>query len=130
MRKLPTRHTKGVVELVVRIIHLITTEYCLQAAFIEGSIMSHKGQALNQRLYLFPYLRKNGGIVCVFTTEAVNLRTPVVIVVWFRLNEGVEGIHNLSVPDNNYAHRTNRTPLVIGCLKIYCCKISHIFLQR
>ena len=95
---------KGVVELVVRIIHLITTEYCLQAAFIEGSIMSHKGQALNQRLYLRPHFWKDGSIICILTAEAVNLRTPVVIVVWFRLNEGVEGIYNLSVPDNNYAH--------------------------
>lgn len=36
------RHSQGVVELVVRIVHLIHPEDLLEAAFIKGTVMRHE----------------------------------------------------------------------------------------
>ena len=41
--ELSTRCCQGIVETVVRVVHLIHLEYGLQTAFIETGIMSYKG---------------------------------------------------------------------------------------
>ena len=41
-------HT-GAVELVIRIVHLVTAENGLQTAFVEGFVVGDEGQTLNQR---------------------------------------------------------------------------------
>ena len=66
------RGGKGVVELVVGIVHLIDTEDGFKAALIKGLVVGHKRQSLNQRLYLCPHFRKDRSIVSVFMTEAMN----------------------------------------------------------
>ena len=44
------------------------------------------------------------GIVRILTAEAVNLAAPVIIVVGLWLDQGVERIYNLSVPDYNNSY--------------------------
>ena len=66
--------------------------------------MSHQWQALNQRFYLCPDLWEYWRIISILTAKAMNLTAPVVIIVGLWLNEGVERIHNLTVPDNNNTH--------------------------
>ena len=74
-------------EFIIRIIHLITTKYGFQTTLIKSFVMRHERESLYQRLYLSPNIWKDGSIVCILTTETVNLRTPIVIVVWLWLNE-------------------------------------------
>ena len=62
-----------VVELIVGIVHLIDVEDGFQAAFIEGLVVGHKGQASYQRLYLRPNLRKYWGFICVLPAKPMNL---------------------------------------------------------
>ena len=50
-------HT-GAVKLVIRIVHLVTTEDGFQATLIEGFVVGHEGKALYQGLYLFTHLRE------------------------------------------------------------------------
>ncbi len=38
----------------------------------------------------------------------------------------VERIGNLAIPNDNDADGTDRGAIVIGRLKIYCCKVLHI----
>jgi hypothetical protein len=121
--EIATRSAQGVVELVVRIIHLIDTEHGFQTAFVEGLVVGHEGQTFDKWFYLCPHLGKYGGFLSIFTAETMHLAAPIVIVVGLWLYERIEGIDNLAVPDNDNAHRTNGATLVVGCFEIYSCKI-------
>ena len=125
IREFSTRYAQGVVELVVRVVHLIDTHHGFQAALIKRLVVGHEGQAFNQRLYLRPHLGKDGSFFRIFTAEAMHLAAPVVIVVRLRLNERIERIHYLAISHNDNTYRTNAAALVVGCLKIYRCKIPH-----
>jgi hypothetical protein len=85
--ELAARDTKGVVKLIIGIIHLIDAEYGFQAAFVERLVMCHKRQAFNQGFYLCPHFRKDRSIIGISITESMNLLAPIVIVVRLRLNE-------------------------------------------
>ena len=124
--ELATGDTKGVEELIVGIVHPIDAKDGLEATLVEGSVVGHKGQTLYQRLYLCPDFREDGGIFCVSPAKAMDLRTPVVVVVRLGLNEGVEGIDYLSVTNDNDTNRADAAALVVGGLKINCCKIFHL----
>ena len=121
------RGCKRIVELVVGIIHLIDTEYGFQTAFIKRLIMGHEWQTFYQRFYLRPYIREYGGIVCIFVTKTMHLRTPIVIIVRLWLDERVERIHNLTIANNNNSNRANAAALIVSRFKIYSCKVLHCF---
>ena len=116
------------VELVVGVVHLVATEDGFQATLVEGFVVGHEGQTLDERFYLRPYFGEDGSLLGVLAGETVHLTAPVVIVVRFGLDEGVEGIDNLAIPYDDNAHGADARPLVVGCLKVYCCKVLHISL--
>ena len=124
-RELATGDTEGVEELIVGIVHPIDAEDGLEATLVEGPVVGHKGQTLYQRLYLCPDIREDGGIFCVFPAKAMNLRTPVVVVVRLGLNEGVERIDYLAVTNDNDTNRADAAALVISRFKVNRCKILH-----
>ena len=43
MAELPTGCSQGIVEAIVRIVHLIHLEYGFQTTFVKAGIVSHKG---------------------------------------------------------------------------------------
>ena len=90
--------------------------------------MCHQWQSLNEWLNLLPYFGKDWRIVSVFSTKAMNLTAPVVILLWLGLDERIELIHYLPTPHYHYANRAHRRALVVGCLKIYCRKVLHNYL--
>jgi hypothetical protein len=92
------------VKLIIRIIHLIATEYGFQATLIKRLIMGYKGQSLNKWLYLFPYFWEYGGFFCVLTSKTMYLATPIIIVVGLWLNQRVESIHYLTITHYHYTH--------------------------
>lgn len=51
---------KGIMELILRIIHLIHPENLSQTSFIEPAVVCHERKALNLRSYLLPDIRKTG----------------------------------------------------------------------
>ena len=57
--------------------------------------------------------------------KAMHLPAPEVIVVRLGLDEGVVLIYNLPAPNNDHPDRANTTALIVGGLKVYCCKIFH-----
>jgi hypothetical protein len=105
--ELATGDAKCVVELVVRIIHLIDTEHRFQASFVKRFVVGNKWQALDKRLYLCPYLGKHRSFVGVGTAKAMHSATPIIIIVGLWLNKGIEGIHYLPIPHNDDANGTN-----------------------
>lgn len=67
MAKHSASDTKGVVKLIVGVVHLIYTEGSLEATFVEGFVMCYEGQAFNQGLYLCPHFREEWGRVGIVT---------------------------------------------------------------
>ena len=120
------RSDAGAVERIIRIVHLVSAEDSLQTTLIECLVMGYEGKPLDQWLYLFPDFREDGGILCVLTCETMHLGTPIIIIIGLRLDERVEGINNLAISDDNHTNGADTGTLVVGSLKIYCCKVSHI----
>ena len=114
-------------EFIIRIVHLITTEHSFQATFIESLVMGHKRQSLYQWLYLLPNHRKYRSLFCVSASESMHLRTPIIIIVGLWLNQRVERIHDLTITYNHHANRADAGALVVGCLEINSCKVSHSY---
>ena len=90
------RSCKRVVELIVRIVHLIDTEYGLQTTFIKGLVVSHKGQTLYQGFYLRPYFGEYWCVLSVFLAETMHLRTPIIIIV--RLWSTISPLRTMTIP--------------------------------
>ena len=105
--EIATRSAQGVVELVVRIIHLIDTEHSFQTTFVEGLVVGHEGQTFDKWFYLCPHLGKYGGFLSIFTAETMHLAAPIVIVVGLWLYERIEGIDYLAITHNDDTNRTN-----------------------
>jgi hypothetical protein len=82
-----TCSTQGIVELVVRIIHLIDTEDGFQAAFVKWFVVSYEWKSFNQWFNLPPYLGEYGGFLSILTAQAMYLTAPVVIIVGLWLDE-------------------------------------------
>ncbi len=68
MAKHSARDTKGVVKLIIWIVHLIATEGSLEATLVERFVVCHEGQTLNHWFYLSPYFREEWGRVGIVTT--------------------------------------------------------------
>ena len=118
----------GAIELIVGKVHLIDTEDSFQTTLVEGLVMSHQRQSLNKRLYLPPHFGEYGCILCIFSTKAMHLTTPVVIILRLWLDKRIELIHYLPTPHYHYANRAHRRAMVVGSLKIYGCEVLHIYL--
>ena len=116
---------KGIEEKIVRIVHLVCSESGTKAALIKRTVMGHEWQTSNKWFHLCPHLIEHWGILCVLSCQTMNVGTYSVEIIGFRMNERIECIVNLSVPDNYDSHRTNTASLEISCFKIYCRKVSH-----
>ena len=98
-KSLARSHT-GAIELVIRIIHLIATEHSFQATLVERLVMGHQRKSFDQWLNLCPHLREHRGVFCILSSQTMHLRTPIIIVVRLRLNQGIERIHYLAIAYN------------------------------
>lgn len=71
---------KGIMELILGIIHLIHPENLSQTSFIEPAVVCHKRKTLNLRSYLLPDIRKNRSIFSIFFGQSVDLLAEPLIV--------------------------------------------------
>ena len=78
---------KGIVETIIRVIHLIDTEHGLKAAFIKRAVVGYKRKSLYERFYLRPDLGENRRIISIGTAQSVNPLAPGVVVVGLRLDK-------------------------------------------
>ena len=113
----PAGNTECVVKLIVGVIHLIYPEHCFQTTFVKWLVVSYQWQALNQRLYLPPYFGKDGSIVSIGLGESVHLCVLVTVITRFRVDERVERIYYLTIPDYYHTHRANRRTALVGGFK-------------
>lgn len=119
----------GTVELVVGVIHLVTTEHGFKATLVKRLVVGDQWQALDKRFNLRPHFREHRRIVSVTVTESVDALAPIIIVVGLGLDKGIEGVYNLTIPNNNYTDCANAGAFGIGGLKVYGCKVLHLYLN-
>ena len=93
------RRAARAVECVSGIVHLVRLEDSLQTALVERRVMSHEGQALYAWGYLTPHVGEWQRILNVKHREAVDTCCPVCEEVRAWVDEAVEGIGYLAVPD-------------------------------
>ncbi len=105
----------------------IVEKLCEKPHMYNGLVMGHKRQSLYQWLYLLPNHRKYRSLFCVSASESMHLRTPIIIIVGLWLNQRVERIHDLTITYNHHANRADAGALVVGCLEINSCKVSHSY---
>ena len=115
----------GAVETVAGIVHLIAAHDGPQAAFVECLVVGDEGQAFYQGLYLPPHLGEDGGFVGVGTGEAVHAGVPIEIVVGLGLDEGIEGVDELTVAHDDDADAAHAGALVVGGLEVDGGEIEH-----
>ena len=116
---------EGVVELVVGIVHLIDTEHGLEASFVETGVVRNEGEALDERFNLLPDVREYRCIFGVLRPKSVYLLADPLVVLGLRVDETVEGIHNLPVTHYHHSDGAYTGGLLVCRLEVYRCKISH-----
>jgi len=117
--KMFARGTAGAIELIVGVIHLVAAHHGFQAAFVEGAVVCHKGQTLDEWFNLPPDIRKHRRVFGVLAGDAVDKRVPIVVVVRLRLDEGIERVHELAIANDDYTDAAHAGALVVGGLKVY-----------
>ena len=130
-----------IVETVVGIAHLIDFEYGLQTTFVKAGIMSDEGQGSylvsyiikflirevhldNTFFQLLPYFGKHWRILSVAFRDAMYPLTPIILVVWLRLDQTVERVSNLPVAYHDYSYGADTRRLLIGRLEVDGYEVS------
>ena len=109
-----------VMELIIRIIHLIHTEYSFEASFIESGIMGDKRHAfINHRFNLCPHFREDRCPFDIFWSQPMHSSTEPLTVIRFRIYQAVERVDNLSFHDFHHAHGADARGLLVECFEIY-----------
>ena len=116
---------QGVVELVVWVVHLIYLEDSLETSFIETGVVRNEGEALDERFNLLPDVREYRCIFGVLRPKSVYLLAEPLVVLGLRVDETVEGIHNLPVTHYHHSDGAYTGGLLVCRLEVYRCKISH-----
>ena len=116
---------KGIIELILRIIHPVHFENLFQTSFIELAVMRHKRESLNLRCNLLPDVWKNRSILSVLLRYPMNFLAEPFIVFRLRMYQAIERIHDLAATDDNHSNAAHAGTAFIGCLEINCCKIYH-----
>lgn len=117
--------SQGVIELIVRVIHLVYLKHIFQASLVERAIMRHKRKPLNPGCNLLPNVREDRCVLGVFFRQSMHLLAEPLIVFRFRIDETVKLVHNLPIAHNNDADAAHAGPALIGRLEIYRRKITH-----
>ena len=121
----PSRSRERVMELIVRIVHLIDPEHLLETAFIKGTVVSDQRQPLDKRFYLLPNIGKDRSVIRVLRAKAVYLSAEPLVVLRLRMDQTVEPVHNLSATYDDYAYTADAAGALVGRLEIYRREISH-----
>ena len=77
----------GVVERVVRIVHLIDLMDGFEAAFVERTVVRHEWQAFDHWGNFLPDIRKHRRFICVFRGKAVYLLTKPLMIIRLRTDQ-------------------------------------------
>ena len=81
---------KGVVELVVRVVHTIYLESGFETTLVETGVVRHERQPLYERLDFLPHTWKHRSILGVIRTQPVDLLAEPLVIFRFRMYQALE----------------------------------------
>ena len=84
-------------KLIVGIFHLIMSETCFKATFIERLVMSNERQSPHIFRSFMPDDREYWSLFRVFLFDSMNFGVPITIIIWHRFYKAIETIYNLPV---------------------------------
>ena len=122
------RGATGAIELIVGVIHLVAAHNGFEAAFVEGAVVGHERQPFDKWLNLLPDVGKHGRILSVGLGDAMDECVPIKVVIWLRLDKGIERVHKLAFANDDYTHATHAGALVVGGLEVYGGEGVHVVL--
>ena len=93
-----------IVENIVRVIHPVDPEDGLQAAFVEGRIVRHEGESFDEGFDLLPDIGEYRCILRIFRPESMDPPAEPLVILGFRMDQAVEPVHDLPVPDDDDSH--------------------------
>ena len=118
MAEVPAGCGEGIIEDIVRIIHLIYPVRRFEATFVKTCVVCHQGITFQQRMNLLPNLREHRRILCVLRPQAMHLAAEPLVIFRLRVDEAIERIDDDITPDNDDAHTTNAARLLVRSLEI------------
>lgn len=118
-------YSKGVVELIVGVVHLIDPEHRLQATFVKAGVVRNQRESLDERLNLLPHIWEHRSIIGILRTQTVDLLAEPLVVFRFRMNKAVERVHDFPVSHYHHSDGAYTGGLLVCRLEVYRCKISH-----
>ena len=127
---------QGIVEFVVNPIDAVNLKYILQAAFVEGCIMSHNWKISDFRAKLIPDIGEHAGIVGVRRAQPVHLLIMPVIPVGLRLYQRIVRVDNPAALHPYNPNRAYAGAIFVGCLHVQAdvigieARLIRIQLQR
>lgn len=89
--------------------------------------MGNEWKPFNAVFNLVPDFGEFGSRIRVTASKAMNASGELAIIVRSRVDKTVEAIYDPAIADYDDAHTADRGTTAIGCFKIYCSKIFHIF---
>ena len=121
----PSGCGEGVVEQVVRIIHLVNPENGLEAAFIEAAVVRDKGKPFDKGLDPLPDEREYRSVVGVLRAEPVYLAAK-----RLRVDQAVESVLYPSSAHDHDTHAAYAGRAFVGRFEVYRREVSHAGSQR
>lgn len=119
------RSDKGAVELVLGIGHAVFGEDGFEAVLVKRLVVHHERKPLQAIGNLRPYLGERLCRVGILADKAMNLSSPIGVVIRFGADKRVEPIDYLAAAYDYHAHAAHAAAPAVGGLKIYCCEIIH-----
>lgn len=107
MGKQTASNVEGVMEHIVRVVHLVNAEYCLQAILVENYVVGDERKPLYELFHLCPNTGEGRCVVGIFFAKAIGLRTPIGIEVWLWLDERVKRVCYLPIAHDNNTYGTD-----------------------
>ena len=120
------RGLQGATEFIVRPVHLVYLHDGSQTAFVEHLVVCHERKTINQRFNSRPYRWEQIGIVGILVSKAVHPLAEPFVVIWLRSDEAVEAVCHHTITDDDNADAAHAATALVGCLKIYGCKVVHV----
>ena len=114
-----------VMELIIRIIHLVCAKCGLEAALVEAGIVRDQRQPFDVRLDLLPHIREDRRVLRVAFAQPVDALAEPLIILRLRVDQRVEFIRYLAVAHHDDADGADARRAFVRGLEIYCGEVEH-----
>ena len=122
---IPSRCRQGIMELIVRVVHLIDAKYLLETSLVKSAVVGYERKSLDERTGFFPDIRENGSVLRILRSQAMDSPAEPLVIIRFGMDQAVESVRDPSVTYDDDPDAADAARAFVRCLEIYRRKISH-----